>query len=194
MGQVQRCDNCGRLREFTRLSNPWDYGWRYDDGIMTCDQCIKAEATSMTNQPLDLAAIHERTEKATPGPWQCALKMSPLENSTVRGPARAEGDNPVKIPGQPICLVPLEANSTFIAHAREDIPALLAEVERQRAERELFMAILHSASRPKTHGTPVFLIEAMELARKSPEGSLGAPWLERLLARYKEGERDSDDD
>ena len=77
---------------------------------------------------IDLEAIRARAEAATPGPWAYVDNgfdgyiMSASEYLIVGGePAegRIEPDDP---------------NADFIAHSREDIPALLAEVERQTAE------------------------------------------------------------
>jgi len=63
---------------------------------------------------LDLDAIKKREEAATEGPWP--------DNNT---------DN-WRWPGIPRSQ--LAKNRHFIAHARTDIPALVAEVERLRAE------------------------------------------------------------
>lgn len=79
---------------------------------------------------LDLEAIKARAEKATPGPWGgpwdagdellietkdhasfiCALSTDDEEERTKNG----------------------HGNATFIIHARDDVPALVAEVERLR--------------------------------------------------------------
>lgn len=73
---------------------------------------------------IDLEAISARAEAATPGPWAYVDNgfdgyiMSASEHLIVGGePAegRIEPDDP---------------NADFIAHAREDVPALLAEVKR----------------------------------------------------------------
>jgi hypothetical protein len=82
----------------------------------------------MTNE--ELAAIKARAEAATPGPWTAA------EDPTDGG-LWVMGKRPVRI-----CDVESNTRSSdrllevgdveFIAHARSDIPALLAEVERLR--------------------------------------------------------------
>lgn len=72
----------------------------------------------LTNE--ELQAIRGRAEKATEGPWRIG-KQSPngLNNiGTVGGLLTAQTTN--------------EANAAFIAHARQDIPKLLAEIERLR--------------------------------------------------------------
>ncbi|EMT54779.1 hypothetical protein I532_04205 [Brevibacillus borstelensis AK1] len=70
--------------------------------------------------PEEIAATRERAEKATPGPWRVV---------------------PDNIGGFPIfdvqdrldrSLIHTVEDAEFIAHAREDIPKLLAEVERLR--------------------------------------------------------------
>ncbi len=57
----------------------------------------------------DLEAIKRRCEAATPGPW------------TTLGAVVADGSS---------CLDDRARNAEFIAHAREDVPALLEAVER----------------------------------------------------------------
>jgi hypothetical protein len=86
------------------------------------------------SQPLDLDAIRSRAQKATEGTWVTA----PMHGSKALGVfARSgmvaglgEGDQALE-------------DAFFIAHAREDVPALIAaltdawaEVERLRAENE----------------------------------------------------------
>ena len=81
-----------------------------------------------------LQAIKERAEAATPGPWDVgryATDMSGLHhNVTVWF---TEDDDAFDI-----CDLGEEKfsldNATFIASARADVPALVAEVERLRAE------------------------------------------------------------
>lgn len=73
-------------------------------------------------QELDLDAIQARCEKASAGPWE------PYDNYIVipgLGAVQFATDNPMA--GD-------SSNDThFIAHARSDIPALLAELRRLRA-------------------------------------------------------------
>lgn len=85
-----------------------------------------------------LAAIKARSEAASPGPWKhcgcgkCGqvqwdsaqnISMAPVATTSIDW---SEGgyDNWLHEAQQ--------ANATFIAHAREDVPALVAEVERLR--------------------------------------------------------------
>lgn len=77
------------------------------------------------NEPLtaeQLAEIKARAEAATPGPWKrfrmdrFSINNEPLEKHICGVSQESEHD------------------AAFIAHAREDIPALLAEVERLRKQ------------------------------------------------------------
>ena len=65
----------------------------------------------------DLTAIRERCEKATPGPWEVVKGKSfgvQSENKNIASCFRNE-------------------NEDFIAHSRQDIPALLAHIEHLEA-------------------------------------------------------------
>lgn len=90
----------------------------------------------MTNAELD--AIRKRAEAATAGPWHgnTALRMIFAKRQSG-DPEGADGD-------RPIASIPLaldntrgilgnrDADAAFIAHSREDIPALLDELQRLR--------------------------------------------------------------
>lgn len=79
---------------------------------------------SADTQPgaLDLAPIKARAEAATPGPWK--------DDGEIIGPGFGIAQTWDKHEDD---FANAEANSEFIAHARQDIPALVAEVERLRA-------------------------------------------------------------
>jgi hypothetical protein len=70
---------------------------------------------------LDLDAIEARAAAATDGPWE----VHPDDADLVWLPGR----------GYFLCemLTAAETNGSFIAHARTDVPALVAEVRRLRA-------------------------------------------------------------
>lgn len=68
-----------------------------------------------------LNAIKERAAKATPGPWRSAGLYG----------VRTQNDEALSIPLRP-------SDATFIAHAREDVPVLVAEVERLQNRCELY--------------------------------------------------------
>ena len=83
----------------------------------------------MTREQLD--AIRARVEAATPGPWEAGTAFCCPDMGWIDGPKRM------------VCPVhesakrthTLDANDAeFIASAREDVPALLAEVERLTAD------------------------------------------------------------
>ncbi len=79
--------------------------------------------TNTVNQPepLDLDAIEARAAAATPGPWGA---------NTPPGVVAANGRNVLGVFGGS---AQDERDAEFTAHAREDVPALLAEVRRLRA-------------------------------------------------------------
>ena len=75
---------------------------------------------------LDLAEIRERANNATPGPWEA-------DRPQVWGPngesvAFVSSHDPGEGSGQP----EWDANTVFIAHAREDVPALLDALQAVR--------------------------------------------------------------
>ena len=84
---------------------------------------------------LDLAAIRERAEAATPGPWEWQPPSGeawPIADESLLSPGTGEyvlvgwGYDASGIDGE-------TADREFIAHAREDIPALLDEIDRLNA-------------------------------------------------------------
>lgn len=87
---------------------------------------------------MDLEAIRRRAEAACPGPWQA---YNGNEGSVDYGPLWAVANdayhNPPTDDDTPWIAVHIEtgiqADMEFIAHARQDIPVLIAEVERLRA-------------------------------------------------------------
>ena len=73
----------------------------------------------------ELQAIRTRVEATTPGPW--------VEGDDVETAGEIyAGDPRVPILHGPPFEGPREEDLQFIAHARTDVPALLAEVERLR--------------------------------------------------------------
>jgi len=82
----------------------------------------------MTEQ--ELQEIKERSEKATPGPWtyvpgeliEDGADSYYEDAPNIKGPFTVDMDEYWALG---------ENNADFIAHSREDVPALLAEVERQ---------------------------------------------------------------
>ena len=71
-----------------------------------------------------LNEIKERAEKATSGPWDMQDDLFVVEGDGL-------------ILGDMVAKATSEADAKFIAHAREDIPALVAEVERLQRGRNI---------------------------------------------------------
>lgn len=71
------------------------------------------------NQPLDLGVIEARANTATEGPWRSRLWFGRFQVVDSENEIICETDDP---------------DDLFIAAAREDVPALVAEVERLRGE------------------------------------------------------------
>lgn len=87
-----------------------------------------------TNEPMTqerLDAIQARVEVATDGPWA----VDSDDPSYIIYSERGGWDGLViaQVADQDGALFSVEHNGALIAHAREDVPALLAEVERLRA-------------------------------------------------------------
>ena len=76
---------------------------------------------------LDLEAIKARAEATTPGPWDV---MGPAHHRHIA----VVGRHYITTPNKGGRSAHNEQVAEFIAHARTDIPALVAEVERLRIE------------------------------------------------------------
>lgn len=128
----------------------------------------------MTRDQLD--AIRARVEAATPGPWEPssdtltwihveAHGLTVAECRTYLNRQHTDAQN--------------DANAAFIAKAREDVPALLAEVERLTAE------IKDAESDAELAETQ--LDEIVELVGEGGDGSAFGS-VESMLADFKERE------
>lgn len=85
----------------------------------------------MNQEPLvsqeEIGEIKTRCEQATAGPWR----------SYVEGIEHMSGSDFIMTGGKDIYLTgATTADQDFIAHARQDIPKLVTEIERLRAEIE----------------------------------------------------------
>jgi hypothetical protein len=92
----------------------------------------------------DLMSIERRLKASSPGPWRHrshGFIESGIDGDLVIG---------VTCQGHDECLerLPSADNAEFIAHARQDVPALLAEVRHLRERVAELEAALRSASRP----------------------------------------------
>lgn len=92
------------------------------------------------SEPLDLDAIEARAKAATPGPWEheknggmiyaYEMKMRVLD---IRGWGYLTGWGGLHM-NEEAAIKVQEANGDFAAHAREDVPALIAELRKLREE------------------------------------------------------------
>ncbi|MSP03082.1 MAG: hypothetical protein EXR07_18845 [Acetobacteraceae bacterium] len=74
----------------------------------------------------ELAAMKKRADAATPGPWK----------SYVEGREEMSGSDFIMTEADDIYLTGATvADQDFIAHARQDIPRLIAEIERLKTPR-----------------------------------------------------------
>ncbi|RKQ36218.1 hypothetical protein [Kocuria tytonis] len=81
-----------------------------------------------TNEPMtreQFDAIRERVDATTEGPWTRWAGLDDRDNS-VASDGREDAPTVADV-------IPEKDDAAFIAHAREDVPALLAEVERRGA-------------------------------------------------------------
>jgi hypothetical protein len=92
-----------------------------------------SEQTQSSTAPLtpaDLDAIEQRAEKATKGPWKAHRPQSSWHIKDSKGRYILEGST--RRGGGAIRSWPADAE--FIAHSREDVVGLIAEVRRLREE------------------------------------------------------------
>jgi hypothetical protein len=87
---------------------------------------------------LDLDAIRERADAATPEPW-IEIEYSTGYGRRVISRVAGPNSNVAKVYG---CNDDKYANAVFIAAARTDVPALCDEVERLRAERDALREVV----------------------------------------------------
>lgn len=86
-----------------------------------------------------LAAIRERCDKATEGPWKAEVEIDGIyagRPTVVVSSKRSSmlTRRVVNVSQTRKCVENEENNIEFIAHAREDIPLLLAEIEHLKWE------------------------------------------------------------
>lgn len=143
--------------------------------------------------PAELAAIRERAEAATPGPWT-ERRNDDEDNDFLYSIDGADGQPIVKAD----CGVypPDKEDATFIAAARSDVPALLDEVERlerdlRRAPRDFVADYIAKhwppdGDRPSSPPAAILRIEnaaeAWTFVRRSEAGEYEAA---RAMARAK---------
>ena len=105
---------------------------------------------------LDLEPIKERLDAATPGPWDFyvlpqSVGITVATIHSEQGPRETcwTVDLPPEIGG-----MGTEKDATFIAHAPEDIAALISEVERRREQVEAVKKIVRSPGITTVKGSP----------------------------------------
>jgi hypothetical protein len=124
---------------------------------------------------LDLDAIRARCNSATPGPWTAVSVNGRKSGIALVGALALRGT------GKPIAVlagidVPQRhRDAEFVAHAREDMPALLAEVVRLTAALEWAQPVLDAAHAwLRAPGTEAHNLAAAVTAHKSTSDSAGA--------------------
>lgn len=89
-----------------------------------------------------LEEIEARAKAATPGPWTIFARSKRAVRAIWLTRLNRDGDSVWTWPG--FVQTSFEHDADFIAHARQDIPDLLAEIERLQAKNEeLAIGIIH---------------------------------------------------
>jgi hypothetical protein len=86
----------------------------------------------------ELAAIEARANAATAGPWRGTKDEGVQADATAVFETGCECCTPSRLS---------EADALFIAHARTDIPALVAEVRRLKGYEEIVLKMMHERQR-----------------------------------------------
>jgi hypothetical protein len=90
----------------------------------------------------DLCAMERRLDACSPGPWRHRLHgfiESDVDESIIGVTCQGHDASLERLPSA--------ANAEFIAHARQDVPALIAEVRNLRDRVAELDAALHAANR-----------------------------------------------
>ena len=108
----------------------------------------------------EINEIEKREKAATDGPWEYKPNGHLLWKG-YKGPANISSCNreiaiffaDVNTPGMEITARDRQANGTFIAYAREDIPKLIAEVRRLKRAVAAFQAVSDMQAEAAINGT-----------------------------------------
>ena len=121
----------------------------------------------MTNE--ELQAIKDRADAATPGPWIANPRatdgyVDDFLGAEIKGPPDAQRGQFARL-----------EDAEFIAHAREDVPALVAHAE---VLRSLFWQALEGVitiliENPETRETTIAMLGDLEAAAQSAEKAAG---------------------
>lgn len=121
-----------------------------------------------------LAEIKARCEAATPGPWKRIVDRGGETAISIVKKDEIIGHGFAILNPQDEFNETVFTDSDFVAHSRADIPALVAEVERQRAEIGRLRGALKELERaadPNQNMSDIPLIEALSVARAALESS-----------------------
>jgi hypothetical protein len=128
--------------------------------------------------------IKSRTEKATPGPWKWNtdryhggyIGITGKNNAEVLFPNHCNEDDEGAAWFEDL---PNESDADFISHAREDIPALIAEIERFReeiaalkSERDALQKALEMACEDQTEFCPCSMHGGKRTCSEEPMSGL----------------------
>src|SRR6266704_3005457 len=109
---------------------------------MPLDDLAAGRRQRMTDR-VDLEAIRTRADAATPGPWRT------WNDGHVGAPAAHIGG--IFMPTNCADHAQWMPDATFAAHAREDVPALVAELAVLRAQRDAALAACDAAVAEHDH-------------------------------------------
>ncbi len=125
---------------------------------------------------VDLEAIRTRADAATPGPWRT------WNDGHVGAPAAHIGG--IFMPTNCADHAQWMPDATFAAHAREDVPALVAELAVLRAQRDAALAACDAAVAEHDHAaTEATARDADSPAAASARGRAGGVYLAAEVVR-----------
>lgn len=117
---------------------------------------------------MDLAAIKARADAATPGPWKLwamSVLADPVGDSNLDSAIPVADTFFRNDQGKPRTF-----DATFIAHAREDVPAMVAAIERAIFELDRIPEYAYTGHTPTCQGEPGCpLCRALAILRGYPK-------------------------
>ena len=121
---------------------------------------------------LELAEIEARANAATPGPWEVGVLRRECDHPTTNQFTEERSVFPPLGESGPVALAAEgeHENGAFIAHARTDVPALIAEVKRLRAEND----VLRKSADAAVDGVRAMLPAALKVAREEKREACAA--------------------
>lgn len=99
----------------------------------------------MTMDEAKLSEIEARARAATPGPWLVCAAEDAAEGLPVAFFGRGSGPKDVAVRSDGPPRGTADDDAAFVAHAREDVPALVAEVRRLQKANEALVAAFDAA-------------------------------------------------